>query len=61
VTLRGTKAAVGDLTAAMVAAEVDAAGREAGDFDVEANVHSAMGVSVESVTPRTLRLRITKQ
>lgn len=61
VTLRGTKAAVGDLTAAMVAAEVDAAGRPAGDFEVEANVHSAMGVSVESVTPRTLRLRITKQ
>ena len=45
----------------MVAAEVDAAGRQAGDFEVEANVHSATGVSVESVTPRTLRLRITKQ
>ena len=35
VTLRGTKAAIGDLTGATVAADVDAAGRQAGDFEVE--------------------------
>ena len=60
-TVRGTKTVLRDLTGPMVAAEVDAAGKPPGDYDVDVTVHSAEGVSVESVTPRKLRLRIAKQ
>ena len=60
-TLRGTRTAMRDLTAQMVAADVDAAGRAAGEFEVEVQVHSPVGVAVDSVTPRTLRLRVAKQ
>ena len=60
-TVRGTKSVLRDLTGPMVAAEVDAAGKPPGDYDVDVTVHSAEGVSVEGVTPRRLRLRIAKQ
>jgi hypothetical protein len=60
-TLRGTRAAMRDLTAQMVTADVDAAGRAAGEFDVEVQVHSVVGVAVDSVTPSKLRLRVAKQ
>ena len=60
-TVRGTRTALRDLAGPMVAAEVDAAGKLPGDYDVDVTVHSAEGVSVESVTPRKLRLRIAKQ
>jgi YbbR domain-containing protein len=60
-TVRGTKSVLRDPAAPMVAAEVDAAGKPPGDYDVDVTVHTVEGVAVESVTPRKLRLRIAKQ
>ena len=60
-TVRGTRSAIRDLSPQLVAAEVDAAGRPPGEYQVDVQVHSAQGVTTDLVTPRMVRLRVTKQ
>ena len=61
VTLHGTRSVIRDLSPQLVAAEVDAAGRQPGDYQADVQVHSVQGVTVDDVTPRAVRLRVTKQ
>ena len=61
VTLHGTRSVIRDLSPELVAAEVDAAGRQPGEYQADVQVHSVQGVSVDDVTPRAVRLRVTKQ
>jgi YbbR domain-containing protein len=61
VTLRGTAASMRALTVDAVAVEVDAARVPLGDRDVEVRVSVAPGLTVEAVTPRSVKLRVGKQ
>ena len=61
VTLHGTRGVIRDLSLQLVAAEVDATGRQPGEHQVDVEVHSVEGVTIDDVTPRAVRLRITKQ
>jgi YbbR domain-containing protein len=61
VTVRGTDASMKALTADAVAADVDAASLGAGDREVEVRVRPAPGLTVESIAPRTVKLRIARQ
>jgi YbbR domain-containing protein len=56
--LRGTDEALRALTAASMPAFVDAAGLSAGERDVEVQVRGLPGVTIASVSPRTVRLRV---
>jgi len=60
VTVRGTQAAVTSLTPVALDAQVDAAGLQPGDHRPEVRVRAPQGVTVESITPATLGLRIAK-
>jgi len=60
VTLRGTHEAAKALTATAVDAFVDAAGRSAGDHDLQVRVQAGTGLMVEGVNPSSLRVRIAK-
>lgn len=61
VTLRGTEAAVRDLTAEALDAQVDATGLPVGDHSVQVRVRAGPGLTIEAITPETLRVRIGKQ
>lgn len=61
VTVRGTREAVRSLTPAGLDVQVDAAARQPGDHGVEVRVRAGQGLTIEAVTPQTLRLRIAKQ
>ena len=61
VTLRGTEAAVKELTAESLDAQVDAAGLAAGDHAVQVRIRAGQGLTIEAISPETLRLRIGKQ
>ena len=59
--LRGTEQGVNAATGERLGVHVDAAGLETGDHEVEVRTGVEQGPTVESVTPPTVRLRITKQ
>ena len=61
VTLHGTRSVIRELSLQLVAAEVDAAGRQPGEYRVDVQAHSVQGVTIDDVTPRAARLRVTKQ
>jgi YbbR domain-containing protein len=61
VTVRGTQDAVSALTPDVLDAQVDAAGLPPGDHAVEVRVRAGQGVTIEGITPQSLRLRIVKQ
>jgi YbbR domain-containing protein len=61
VTLRGTEAAVRDLTAEALDAQVDAAGLPPGEHEVQVRLRAGPGLTIEAISPETLRLRIGKQ
>ena len=61
VTVHGTRSAIRDLSPQLVSAEIDASGRPPGEYQVDVQAHSAQGVSIDTVTPRSVRLRVTKQ
>jgi hypothetical protein len=59
-TLRGTDQAVRGATVEALDAHIDATGLKAGDHMVEVMTRPVEGLTVETVRPRTLQLRITK-
>ncbi len=61
VTVRGTRDAVRALTADGLDAYVDLTTRSAGEHVVAVRVRAAPGLTIEAVSPQTLRLRIAKQ
>jgi YbbR domain-containing protein len=60
VDLRGTRAGVERVTADDLGLMVDAAGRGPGEYDVEVQVGDVPGVTVERLTPATIRLRLVR-
>ena len=60
VTVRGTADGLRELTAAALTAHVDAAGAPAGDRDLEVQVQAPPGITVETVVPRRVRVRVAK-
>jgi YbbR domain-containing protein len=60
VTVRGTHEAVKALTPAAVNASVDAEGLPAGDHTLQVRVQAGAGVTVESINPFSLKVRIAK-
>jgi YbbR domain-containing protein len=56
--LRGTDDVLRTLTAASMPAFVDAAGLSAGEQDVEVQVRGLPGVTIATISPRTVRLRV---
>jgi YbbR domain-containing protein len=61
VTLRGTEAAVRELTPEALDAQVDLAGLGPGDHAIAVQVRVGQGLTIENITPQTLRVRIGKQ
>jgi YbbR domain-containing protein len=61
VTLRGTEAAVKNLTPDSLDAQVDVAGLPPGEHSVEVRVRAGQGLTIEDIGPETLRVRIGKQ
>jgi YbbR domain-containing protein len=61
VSLRGTEQGVNSANGERLAVYVDATGLDAGDHELEVRSDVVPGPTVESVTPPTVRLRITKQ
>lgn len=61
VTIRGTEMAMMSLAADAIAAHVDATGVTPGDRDLEVRVTAIPGLTVEGMSPRTLRLRVVRQ
>jgi YbbR domain-containing protein len=61
VTVRGTQDAVSMLAPEALDAQVDGSGLAAGDHAVEVRVRAGQGVTIEGITPQSLRLRIVKQ
>jgi YbbR domain-containing protein len=60
VDVRGTRASIERLTSADLSATVDAAGRAAGEYDVSVQVASLPGVTVDTVAPGTIKLRLSR-
>jgi hypothetical protein len=58
--LKGTAQVIKELTADAVQVEVDAGGLSAGEHSREVRVDVGQGLTVESITPRMARLRVTK-
>lgn len=58
--LKGTREAIQSLADDAVQARVDLAGLTPGDHTVDVKVQARQGLSVESVVPRTVRVRITQ-
>jgi YbbR domain-containing protein len=58
--VKGTRDAVSSLTGEGIDAQVDAAGLSPGDHSVEVKVFVPQGLSIETMTPRSLRVRISK-
>src|SRR5688572_15700491 len=61
VTVRGTDAAVRTLTSEALDAQVDATGLGPGEHAVEVRVRAGQGLTIEQISPESLRLRIGKQ
>jgi YbbR domain-containing protein len=59
--IRGTQDAVRSLSSEALMAQVDAAGLGTGDHKVEVRMRAAGGLTIESVSPDTVRLRIVKE
>ena len=59
--VRGTQQTVKELALDAVDASVDASGLSVGDHEVTVRLRAAQGLTVERVTPETVRLRIAKQ
>jgi YbbR domain-containing protein len=59
VALKGTRDAIQAVTAESVEAHADASGLAAGDHVVEVKVQAGPGLTVESIAPRSVRVRIT--
>jgi YbbR domain-containing protein len=59
--LRGTEEGVNSADSEQLGIHVDATGLDVGDHEVEVRSGVVAGPTVESVTPPTVRLRITKQ
>ena len=59
VAVKGTREAIQGLTAESVDAQADIAGLAAGDHVVEIKVQARPGLTVESIAPRSVRVRIT--
>jgi YbbR domain-containing protein len=57
--VKGTDAAINNLSPDSVQVQVDAGGLAPGDHTVEVTVQAPEGLLVESIAPRTVRLRIT--
>jgi YbbR domain-containing protein len=57
--LKGTDEAIKSMTADSVEVQVDAGGLAPGDHTVEVKVQARPGFMVESIEPRTVRLRVT--
>jgi hypothetical protein len=58
-TVRGTDQGVGAISAEGIDVHVDAAGLTVGEHQVDVRTRSAPGLTVESISPQSLRLRIT--
>ena len=58
VMVRGTDEALQTLTASALVAHVDAAGATAGERELEVQVRAGPGLTVASVTPRTVKVRV---
>ena len=58
--LRGTQQTIKEVTADAVDVSADAAGLQIGDHQVTVRWRTAQGLTVERVSPETVRLRITK-
>ena len=58
--VRGTRASIDRLTSGAMSATVDAAGRGPGEYDVEVQVASLPGVTVETIAPNTIKLRLSR-
>ncbi|HXG89466.1 MAG TPA: CdaR family protein [Vicinamibacterales bacterium] len=61
VTVRGTQVASSSVTVESLDAHVDASGLGVGEHAVDVRVRAGQGLTVEAVTPESLRLRIIKQ
>jgi YbbR domain-containing protein len=61
VSFRGTESSVKALTAEALDAQVDAIALQPGDHEVQVRVRAGQGLTIESINPETLRLRIGKQ
>jgi YbbR domain-containing protein len=59
VALKGTREAIQALTTESVEAHADVSGLAAGDHVVEVKVQAGPGLTVESIAPRSVRVRIT--
>lgn len=60
VELRGTRASVDRITADDLGLMVDAAGRGPGEYDVDVRLSDVPGVTIEAVTPSTVKLRLVR-
>jgi YbbR domain-containing protein len=58
--LKGTREDIETARAESVQAQVDVAGLSPGEHTVEVKVQARLGLTVESITPRTVRVRISK-
>ena len=58
VMVRGTDEALQTLTASNLVAHVDAAGAKAGERELEVQVRAGPGLTVASVTPRVVKVRV---
>lgn len=59
--LRGTEQGVNAATGDALDVHVDARGLAAGDHEVEVRAKSTQGFSVDTISPQTVRLRISRQ
>jgi YbbR domain-containing protein len=60
VQVRGTQAAIDAVTPDAVQARVNVAGLKEGDHDVGVQVQTRQGLTVQSIVPATVKLRISK-
>jgi YbbR domain-containing protein len=58
--LKGTREDIETATAEAIQAQVDVAGLAPGEHSVEVNVQARLGLTIESVAPRSVRVRISK-
>ena len=58
--LKGTREDIETARAESVRAQVDVAGLSPGEHTVDVKVQERLGLTVESITPRTVRVRISK-
>jgi YbbR domain-containing protein len=58
--LKGTREDIETATAEAIQAQVDVAGLAPGEHSVEVNVQARLGLTIESIAPRSVRVRISK-